>query len=93
MASPVRLCRSRVLHACADFVQGWAQSLGLFFGLGSAFIAVHGLANVMIFMTTYRYDIKFCAPHFLRKQQMTRAFLSLMGGQIVSGLSEEQEDS
>lgn len=75
---------------CAAFIQGWAESLGLFFGLGSAFIAIHGVANAMIFMTTFRYEVKFPSPFFLPRPKLARCLVSLIGGHLVAGLDPAQ---
>ena len=77
--------------ACAAFAQGWAQSLGVLFGLGSAFISTHAFANAIIFMTTYRYEISFPSPHVLPKHKIARAVVSFLGGNILSGLKDAPE--
>ncbi|KAK9840507.1 hypothetical protein WJX74_011000 [Apatococcus lobatus] len=70
------------------FIQGWAQALGLFFGLGSAFIALHAVANAITFMTAYKHDISFPSPHFAPRNAAVKAFVKFMGGQLVSGLQK-----
>lgn len=77
-----------MLCLLAAFIQGWAQALGLFFGLSSAFIALHAVANAITFMTTYKHDISFPSPHFAPKNAAAKACLRFMGGQLVSGLQK-----
>ena len=76
----------------AAFVQGWAQSLCLCFGLGSAFIAMHAFANAILFMTTYRHDVHFPSPHMAPRNAAARAVVAFLGGQIVSGLGKAPDD-